>query len=251
MSAAQPPAGPSPAGPSPAGPSSPGPSSAGQSPDGQSPATRRPVRTNATRQKLFDASMLLLGERGPASVTVDEIAAAAGVSKGTVYYNFGSKSELIGQLLEHGVDILETRLTAGDAAGMADGDDVARDGDADTRLEGDAVARLEGILGAMLDFFADYPSFAQLLVSEMWRTPSEWRGTLTLLRERLVSIVGAAVERVGQERDVDPDVAPAGVAGAIFGATFIIGLDRQVFHPERTRDQALAAIMTVMRGYLR
>jgi AcrR family transcriptional regulator len=241
-SAAQPPAAPAPAGLAPTGQAP-----TGQPPTGQLPATRRPVRTNATRQKLFDASMLLLGERGPASVTVDEIAAAAGVSKGTVYYNFGSKSELIGQLLEHGVDILETRLTAGDTSGMADAADdaAARDGD------GDAVARLERILGAMLDFFADYPSFAQLLVSEMWRTPSEWRGTLTLLRERLVSIVGAAVERVAQERDVDPDVAPAGVAGAIFGATFIIGLDRQVFHPERTRDQALAAIMTVMRGYLR
>jgi AcrR family transcriptional regulator len=198
----------------------------------QPPAARRPVRTNATRQKLFDASMLLLGERGPASVTVDEIAAAAGVSKGTVYYNFGSKSELIGQLLEHGVDILESRLTAEQA-------------------EADSVARLERILGAMLDFFADYPSFAQLLVSEMWRTPSEWRSTLTLLRERLVRIVGAAVEHVAQERAVDPDVAPGAVAGAIFGATFIIGLDRQVFHPDRTREQALAAIMTVIHGYLR
>ena len=37
----------------------------------------RPSRTNATRQKLFDASMELIGERGAASVTVDEIAAAA------------------------------------------------------------------------------------------------------------------------------------------------------------------------------
>lgn len=198
----------------------------------QDAQSRRPARTNATRQKLFDASMLLIGERGPASVTVDEIAAAAGVSKGTVYYNFGSKSEMIGQLLEHGVEILETRLA---------------------KAEGglDAVSDLERLLGAMLDFFAEYPSFAQLLVSEMWRTPSEWRETLTMLRERLVSIVSAAVDRVARERAVDPAVTPAGVAGAIFGATFIIGLDRQVFHPERTRDQALAAVMTVIRGYLR
>src|SRR3954454_10690130 len=78
----------------------------------------RPARTNATRQKLFDASMELIGERGAAGVTVDEIAAAAGVSKGTVYYNFGSKSELIAQLLRHGVDILKARLLqAADVAG--------------------------------------------------------------------------------------------------------------------------------------
>ena len=215
--------------------------------------SRRPARTNATRQKLFDASMLLIGERGPANVTVDEIAAAAGVSKGTVYYNFGSKSEMIGQLLEHGVEILEARLAsvAADDDGGAGGGAAGGGGGAAGPAPTDPVAELERLLGAMLDFFAEYPSFAQLLVSEMWRTPSEWRETLTMLRERLVSIVRRLVERISREHAVDPEVPPAGVAGAIFGATFIIGLDRQVFHPERTHEQALAAVMTVIRGYLR
>lgn len=174
--------------------------------------------------------MKLIGERGPANVTVDEIAAAAGVSKGTVYYNFGSKSDLIAQLLEHGVELLEVRMTVSDP---------------------DPLHGLERTVAAALDFFADYPSFAQLLVSEMWRAPSEWRGTLTLLRERLVSIVAAAVRRIGENHDVDDSVAVEGVVGAIFGATFILGLDRQVFHPERTSAEGVAAIMTIMRGYLR
>ncbi len=194
--------------------------------------TRRPARTSATRQKLFDASMQLIGERGPANVTVDEIAAAAGVSKGTVYYNFGSKSELIAALLEHGVEMLESRLTPHSPSAKA-------------------VDDLQEMLGAMLDFFAEYPSFAQLLVSEMWRTPGEWHETLSLLRERLVSVIGGAVERVAQENQVDTQITPASVAGAILGATFVIGLDRLVFHPDRSREQALAVVMTVIRGYLR
>src|SRR5919107_4010461 len=82
------------------------------------PRKLRPGRTNATKQKLFEASMDLIGERGAAGVTVDEIAAAAGVSKGTVYYNFGSKSDLIAQLLRHGVDILKAQLLeAADSTG--------------------------------------------------------------------------------------------------------------------------------------
>jgi AcrR family transcriptional regulator len=170
-----------------------------------------------------------------------------------VYYNFGSKSEMIGQLLEHGVEILEARLAsvAADDDGGAGGGGAGGGGGAAGPAPTDPVAELERLLGAMLDFFAEYPSFAQLLVSEMWRTPSEWRETLTMLRERLVSIVRRLVERIGREHAVDPEVPPAGVAGAVFGATFIIGLDRQVFHPERTREQALAAVMTVIRGYLR
>lgn len=195
-------------------------------------AARRPGRTNATRQKLFDASMSLIGERGPASVTVDEIAAAAGVSKGTVYYNFGSKSELVGALLEYGVQELQTKLAA-------------------ARPSTDALTALESMVGALLDFFVDYPSFAQLLVSEMWRTPSEWRETLTMMRERLVRVFSTAVLRVADEHAVDSELDPNAVSGALFGATFVMGLDRQVFHPERSRDAALAAVMTVMRGYLR
>lgn len=192
---------------------------------------KRPERTNATRQKLFEASMQLIGERGPAEVTVDEIAAAAGVSKGTVYYNFGSKSELIAQLLEYGVQLLESRLTPDESL--------------------PSLEALEAVMGKTLDFFAEYPSFTQLLVSEMWRTPSEWRETLTLLRERLFSLAGLTFARVAAEYEVQDNVAPDIIVGMTLGAALVIGLDRQVFHPERKRDEGVRALMTVMHGYLK
>ena len=43
---------------------------------------------------------------------------------------------------------------------------------------------------------------------------------------------------------------PAGLETAIFGACFVVGLDRQTYNPERTRDQSVAAIMAIMRGYV-
>ncbi|ABY21801.1 transcriptional regulator, TetR family [Renibacterium salmoninarum ATCC 33209] len=175
--------------------------------------------------------MQLIGERGPAEVTVDEIAAAAGVSKGTVYYNFGSKSELIAQLLEYGVQLLESRLTPDESL--------------------PSLEALEAVMGKTLDFFAEYPSFTQLLVSEMWRTPSEWRETLTLLRERLFTLAGLTFARVAAEHEVQDNVAPDIIVGMTLGAALVIGLDRQVFHPERKRDEGVRALMTVMHGYLK
>ncbi|NYE95810.1 AcrR family transcriptional regulator [Psychromicrobium silvestre] len=192
---------------------------------------KRPGRTNATKQKLFEASMQLIGERGPAEVTVDEIAAAAGVSKGTVYYNFGSKSELIAQLLEHGVSLLEEQLTPDDSQ--------------------PSLVALEDMLAKTLDFFEAYPSFTQLLVSELWRTPSAWRDTLTMLRERLFLLAGRTLTRVAEEHQVHTEVQPQAMVGLTLGAALIVGLDRQVFHPERSREEALAALMTVMTGYLK
>jgi AcrR family transcriptional regulator len=205
--------------------------------------TLRPARTTATRQKLFDASMELIGERGAAGVTVDEIAAAAGVSKGTVYYNFGSKSELIAQLLRHGVDILKARLQE------APGQEAAAQGAA-TAVSGDPLLAMEAMIGQALDFMSEYPSFARLWVSENWRTPSEWQGTFAVLRGELLAVIGEAVERVAQAYPVDSTVSRGSLETAIFGACFVVGLDRQTYHPERTRDQSVAAIMAIMRGYV-
>lgn len=192
----------------------------------------RPGRTNATKQKLFEASMELIGERGAAGVTVDEIAAAAGVSKGTVYYNFGSKSDLIAQLLRHGVDILLARLLS------------VKDESADP------LTAMEEMIGQAMDFMDDYPSFARLWVSENWRTPSEWQDTFTELRGRLLAVIGAAIDAVAAAYPVDEAVSRGSLETAVFGACFVVGLDRQTYHPERTRQQSVAAIMASMRGYI-
>ncbi|VXC39479.1 Bacterial regulatory s, tetR family protein [Arthrobacter sp. 9AX] len=209
---------------------------AAEPPDPEPVKKLRPARTSATRQKLFDASMELIGERGAAGVTVDEIAAAAGVSKGTVYYNFGSKSDLIAQLLRHGVEILKGRL-------LGVTDEVAVPA-------GDPLLAMEAMIGQAMDFMADYPSFARLWVSENWRTPSEWQGTFTLLRAELLEVIGDAVGKVARVYPVDPSVPRGSLETAIFGACFVVGLDRQTYNPERTRDQSVAAIMAIMRGYV-
>lgn len=191
--------------------------------------------------------MELIGERGAAGVTVDEIAAAAGVSKGTVYYNFGSKSELIAQLLRHGVDILKARLLRAPEQGADQPGGQAGTGGS---RASDPLLAMEAMIGQALDFMADYPSFARLWVSENWRTPSEWQGTFAVLRGELLGVIGEAVEKVAQAYPVDPSVSRGSLETAIFGACFVVGLDRQTYHPERTRDQSVAAIMAIMRGYV-
>ena len=68
------------------------------------------TRRQATRQKLYEAAVTLIAEKGFSATTVDEIAERAGVAKGTVYYNFASKSVLFEELLRHGVGLLAASL---------------------------------------------------------------------------------------------------------------------------------------------
>jgi AcrR family transcriptional regulator len=57
-------------------------------------------RRQQTRDHLLDAAAQVFGERGYHSASLDDIAAAAGFTKGAVYSNFKSKEDLFLALLE-------------------------------------------------------------------------------------------------------------------------------------------------------
>jgi len=57
----------------------------------QPPQERGDAARNRTL--LLDAARRLIAERGPDAVSTDDIAAAAGVGKGTLFRRFGSRAE--------------------------------------------------------------------------------------------------------------------------------------------------------------
>jgi AcrR family transcriptional regulator len=58
------------------------------------PRTASPEQTS-TRDRIVDTALRLFSERGTASVSVRDLAEAAGVTVPGLYYHFGSKAELI------------------------------------------------------------------------------------------------------------------------------------------------------------
>jgi AcrR family transcriptional regulator len=70
-----------------------------------------------SRNRLLDAAVEVFAERGYERATIDEIAAAAGLSKGTLYWHFPSKAALFQALLEDRIDrpvreVMEVTRTA-------------------------------------------------------------------------------------------------------------------------------------------
>lgn len=65
-------------------------------------------RSDATRERLLDATITCLVELGYANTTVQRICARAGVSRGAQQHHFSSKADLMARALEH----LFGRLTA-------------------------------------------------------------------------------------------------------------------------------------------
>ncbi|GAA2412478.1 TetR/AcrR family transcriptional regulator [Streptomyces glaucosporus] len=191
------------------------------------------TRRHATRQRLYDAAVALIAEQGFSATTVEEIAERAGVAKGTVYYNFESKTGLFEALLRHGVEQLTSSLERA-------ADDAARRG-ADLGETVDAMVR------AGLVFVDRCPAFTQLYVAELWRTNRAWQPTLAAVRLRVV----AAVERA--LRGADPGGAGAGddvplTASALVGMVLTTALDWKVFQPERSLDEVHGALSLLLRG---
>ncbi len=66
-----------------------------------SPATTRQRRKDARPSELLDAALALFVEKGFAATRSEEVAARAGVSKGTLYLYFPSKEELLKAVIRH------------------------------------------------------------------------------------------------------------------------------------------------------
>ena len=65
-------------------------------------------KSDQTRKKIYDAAMLLFGQRGAETVSVNDICKEAGVAVGTFYYYYKTKEELYLQAEQVVYDMVES-----------------------------------------------------------------------------------------------------------------------------------------------
>ena len=70
---------------------------------GRRPATAGPA-IEATRDQILTHAARLFRHHGYAATTLRQIADAAGIKAGSIYYHFGSKDEILGVVLDAGID---------------------------------------------------------------------------------------------------------------------------------------------------
>lgn len=186
--------------------------------------TRRRVDT---RQKLYEAAVELIAERGYSATTVDDIAERAGVAKGTVYYNFTSKPKLFEALLRHGVELLTAQFQEA-VAGLP------------------AREAIGALIRTQLEYFQRYHTFAQILVSEMWRTNREWQQSLRLLREQVIGVIAGVIAAGVTSGDLAADLDVQVAAGALFGVGLVAAVDWLVFQPDRPIEDVEASLRAIV-----
>lgn len=191
-------------------------------------------RSKATKARLFDAAIELIGEKGFTEVSVDEIVERAGVAKGTVYYHFVGKAELVEALIEDRLQPLAAEFKR-----------------AVSTNQDDPAAAIEAIVHAELAFIRDNSSFGKLLITEMWREDRLWRQTLVRIRKDMGATIGKVIEHGIASGAFRTDIDPEFGASALFGMVATVALDWLAFHPERRLEEMQAEITRVTRNALR
>ena len=138
-------------------------------------ATKKEIVTAFRTREILAAARKLLEQRGPEAMTMEEIAAAAGVAKGTLYLYFQSKDDLILGLI--------TRV----------GENIIRDVEASLEAPGTPPEKLIRMVTVLLEYLNRerllFPMYAREL-SRGEREPREgFRRPYLELEEQFVSLV--------------------------------------------------------------
>lgn len=167
-------------------------------------------RRERTTSALLAAAERLFTDRALDDVTVEEIAAEAGVAVGSIYNHFGSKAGLHAAAVEQALDVDRTHM---DRAYVDDRG---------------PVDQIRAAAAEYLAFALDHPDHFRMLAAppDPGRYPAG-RRTADLLasrvaeqNDRLAAAIRAGVES-GELRDIDPDLAATALWAAWNG---IIGL---------------------------
>ncbi len=157
------------------------------------PAHRR--RKQARPQELLDAALALFVQKGFAATRAEEVAAAAGVSKGTLYLYFPSKQELLKAVIAHH---LSERIASGAAEAAVH--------------TGSATALLRGMLIDWWTQLYDSPAAGvfKLVITEVRNFPEIAGFYHREVVERAHALLGGIVQRgiaQGEFRAVNVDHA--------------------------------------------
>ena len=174
----------------------------------RAPDALKEVIRDFRRDQIMDTARRLFGERGTTDVSMDEIAAAAGVSRSTVYVYFANRDELVGACVQSMYD----RMT----------DTIA------LVVAGDAppAERLRALVLGLLERIDESPAFFRLAMATQATAGAEGSaavgGALMMIGLDMIRVLEKLVvagAREGDFRaDLDPERAVVLVGQQIFGA---------------------------------
>ncbi|HEX4652047.1 MAG TPA: TetR/AcrR family transcriptional regulator [Granulicella sp.] len=138
---------------------------------------RKQLLTDFRRTEIIAAALKTFGSKGFAATRAEDIAAQAGIAKGTLYLYFGSKEDIYVAAVQHAMDQLNQRVR--DRLQAAEG----------------IQQRITAFITERLEFWLEQKSLYRLLLT-IGREPQHRKQTNAVLRSSKQSIVALLEEGV-------------------------------------------------------
>lgn len=143
---------------------------------------------NKTKKAIFDAAIRVFSGKGYDSATVDEIAAAAGVAKGTLYYHFEGKEELFKFVISEGMDLIRTNVEEA------------------VSKEVNPIERLKTSAKVQLRYVYQNKDLFRVILSQLWGDKNrheemriEIKELINITSREIARIVGSSLDQEGIE----------------------------------------------------
>lgn len=154
------------------------------------------------RDRITDAAAELFLHRGYAQTTLRDIAAAAGIKAGSIYYHFDSKEALLLDILQRGISVME---------------DAFRAAAEDTR-EAAGEERIHAHVRGHLSALFDHGPYTTNHVSAFHIAPDSVRAAVIPDRDRYERMWTDLLTDLQERGELSPDIPPGLSRLALFGS---------------------------------
>jgi len=194
-----------------------------------------------TRNKIVDAAVKLFSTNGYYKTKMDDIAKEAGVAKGTLYYNFSSKSDLFARIIVKGNEIILDKVKK----------DIEQEISLNPNKNIDALNKLEVLIKGTLQIYLKYDKLIQILVNEVSSSIDKQARNLIekakgKYRTCLASILENGIYN-GEFREVPANIIAGSIVGTMEKAVITYINDSQT---ELSNEELIQLISELITGGL-
>ena len=171
------------------------------------------VSQSSKRERIVEAGLKLFANESYQAVTMDRVAEAAGVAKGTLYLYFQSKEDLYLGILTDGME------------------SMARNYQASVDPQADVKVRLRRAITLTIEFYDQRRDLLRLMMTEEPRMPEARNRLREQWRDRWVRFFNSLIEEGVQSlafRAVDARQATFAILGSIRSVMLFYGAQRPV-----------------------
>jgi len=153
-----------------------------------------------TRNQILEVAAQIFSQKGYHGASMQDIALAVNLQKGSLYHHVSSKQEILYDLLSHALELLTEKVTAA------------------ISLENDTEARLRAAIKAYLTTLAEYQELASVMLLEHRSLAPEYRALHIPNRDRFEKIWRELIQE-GKDAGVFDCLDESLSARAILGVT--------------------------------